>query len=56
MNVEKISAITIKVNDMTRSTHFYNRPLGLEVLYGGENVHFSSLKALGAKDTIRNLT
>ena len=56
MNVEKISAITIKVIVMTRSTHFYNRPLGLEVLYGGENVHFSSLKALGAKDTIRNLT
>ena len=56
MNVDKISAITIKVNDVARSTHFYNRLLGLEVLYGGENVHFSSLKALGAKDTIRNLT
>jgi len=28
MNVEKISAITIKVNDMTRSMHFYNRLLG----------------------------
>ncbi len=55
MNVEKISAMTIRVNDMARSTHFYNRPLGLEVLYGGENVHFSSLKALGAKDTTLNL-
>ena len=55
MNVDKISAITIKVNDVARSTHFYNRLLGLEVLYGGENVNFSFLKALGAKDTILNL-
>ncbi len=55
MNVEKISAITIKVNDMARSVHFYNRLLGLEVLYGGENAHFSSLKTLGAKDMILNL-
>jgi catechol 2,3-dioxygenase-like lactoylglutathione lyase family enzyme len=55
MNVEKISAITIKVNDMARSVHIYNKLLGLEVLCGGENVHFSSLKALGAKDTILNL-
>jgi len=55
MNVEKISAITIKVNDMTRSMHFYNRLLGLKVLYGGENACFSSLQTLGAKDTILNL-
>jgi len=27
MNVEKISAITIKVNDMARSVHFYNKLL-----------------------------
>ena len=25
MNVEKISEITIKVNEMARSVHFYNR-------------------------------
>jgi catechol 2,3-dioxygenase-like lactoylglutathione lyase family enzyme len=57
MNVEKISAITIKVNDMARSVHFYNRllELGLEVLYGGENAYFSSLQTLGVKDTILNL-
>jgi catechol 2,3-dioxygenase-like lactoylglutathione lyase family enzyme len=55
MNVERISAITIKVNDMARSVHFYNRLLGLKVLYGGENAHFSSLQTLGAKDTILNL-
>src|SRR6266478_934689 len=29
--------------------------LGVEVLYGGENAHFSSLKTLGAKDMILNL-
>ncbi len=29
MNVEKISAITIKVNDMARSVHFYNSLLVL---------------------------
>jgi catechol 2,3-dioxygenase-like lactoylglutathione lyase family enzyme len=55
MNVEKISAITIKVSDMARSVHFYNRLLGLKVLYGGENAYFSSLQTLGTKDTILNL-
>jgi len=50
MNVEKISAITIKVNDMARSMHFYNRLLGLKVLYGDENGCFSSsLQTLGTK-------
>jgi len=55
MNVEKISAITIKVNDMASSVHFYNRLLGLKVLYGGENAYFSSLQTFGVKDTILNL-
>ena len=55
MKVEKISAITIKVNDMARSVHFYNRLLGLKLLYGGEHAYFSSLQTLGAKDTILNL-
>jgi catechol-2,3-dioxygenase len=49
MNVKKISAITIKVNDMARSMHFYNRLLGLKVLYGDENACFSSLQTLGTK-------
>jgi catechol 2,3-dioxygenase-like lactoylglutathione lyase family enzyme len=49
MSVEKISAITIKVNDMARSMHFYNRLLGLKVLYGDENACFSSLQTLGTK-------
>jgi catechol 2,3-dioxygenase-like lactoylglutathione lyase family enzyme len=55
MNVEKISAITIKVNDMARSMHFYNRLLGLKVLCGGENAYFSCLQTLRAEDTILNL-
>ena len=55
MNVEKISAITIKVNDMARSVHFYNKLLGLKVLYGGEDTDFSSRQTLGAKDAILNL-
>ncbi len=55
MNVEKISAITIKVSDMARSVHFYNGLLGMKILYGGESACFSSLQTLGAKDTILNL-
>jgi len=56
MNLERISAITINVNSMARSVHFYSRLLGLKVLYGGENAYFSSLQTLGAKDTILNLS
>ena len=55
MNVEKISAITIRVNDMARPAHFYRKLLGMKILYGGENAYFSSLHTLGAKDTILNL-
>jgi catechol 2,3-dioxygenase-like lactoylglutathione lyase family enzyme len=55
MNVEGISAITIKVSDMARSVQFYNTLLGLKILYGGENAHFSSLQTLRPKDTILNL-
>ena len=29
MKVEKVFAITIKINDMARSVHFYNRLLGV---------------------------
>src|SRR5260370_41959278 len=55
MNVEKTSAITIKVNDMARSVLFYNRLLGLKVLYGGQNGCFFSLPTLGAKEAILHL-
>lgn len=55
MNVGRIAAITIKVSDMEKSVHFYSKLLGMKILYGGENDHFSSLQTLGAKDTILNL-
>ena len=48
MNVQKISAITIRVSDMTRSVRFYNKILGLGIRYGGEEAHFSSLGTKGA--------
>ena len=55
MSVKKISAITIKVCDMARSVHFYNKILGLEILYGGENAYFSSLRPQRANEAILNL-
>ena len=55
MNIERISAITIKVSDMARSVHFYNKLLGLKILHGGETAYFSSLQTPSAKDTILNL-
>ena len=55
MNLTRISAITIKISDMARSLHFYNKLLGLKILYGGENAYFSSLQTFGTKDTILNL-
>ena len=55
MNVERISAVTLKVGEMTRSVHFYNDILGLKMLYEGKNAYFSSLRTLGEKDVILNL-
>lgn len=55
MNVEKISAITIKVRDMRASVVFYKNILGLKTLYGGETAHFSSLCPKDANHTILNL-
>ena len=55
MNVERISAVTLKVRDMAKSVHFYNKLLGLKILYGGETAYFSSLRTLGEKDVILNL-
>ena len=55
MNVQRISAITLRVSDMARAVGFYRDVLGLEVLYGGPASSFSSLRTAGAKDTILNL-
>ena len=55
MKAERISAITIKVSDLAKSVHFYNKLLGLKILYEGQEAYFSSLQTLSAKDTILNL-
>ena len=48
MNVQEISAITIRVGDMARSVRFYHGILGLRIRYGGEDAAFSSLGTKGA--------
>lgn len=53
--VEKISAVTIKVIDMRASIRFYRNILGLELLYGGQNASFSSLRTHDTEHTILNL-
>jgi catechol 2,3-dioxygenase-like lactoylglutathione lyase family enzyme len=55
MKVEKISAITLRVANVRTSVQFYRDVLGMEILYGGEDWRFSSLRAQGAKDLILNL-
>ena len=42
--IRHISAVTFAVRDMARSVEFYKK-LGFELLYEGEHVAFSSLKA-----------
>jgi catechol 2,3-dioxygenase-like lactoylglutathione lyase family enzyme len=49
--IEKISAITLRVTNMKASVLFYRNVLGMELLYGGEQSSFSSLRAR----TIQNL-
>jgi catechol 2,3-dioxygenase-like lactoylglutathione lyase family enzyme len=53
--VEKISAVTFQVTDMQRSVQFYRDVLGMEVIYGGEESHFSSLRAGETESAILNL-
>ena len=55
MTVEKISAVTLKVTSMQASVRFYRDLLGMEVVYGGEDWCFSSLRAKSTKDPILNL-
>jgi catechol 2,3-dioxygenase-like lactoylglutathione lyase family enzyme len=42
--IRHISAVTFAVRDMARSIEFYEK-LGFELLYGGDDAGFSSLKA-----------
>ena len=53
--VQKISAVTFRVANMTESVRFYRDVLGMEIIYGGEGQCFSSLRAEDAPYPILNL-
>lgn len=55
MPVEKISAVTLRIANMRTSVRFYRDVLGLEIVYGGEDAHFSSLSTKEGKGPILNL-
>ena len=55
VTVEKISAVALKVASMPTSVRFYRDLLGLEMIYGGEDVYFSSLRTKHGKDPILSL-
>jgi catechol 2,3-dioxygenase-like lactoylglutathione lyase family enzyme len=55
MTVEKISAVTFRVLNIKASVRFYGDVLGMEVVYGGEDAFFSSLRAKDAEYPILNL-
>lgn len=49
MNVERISGVTLRVANMGASVRFYRDVLGLEIIYGGEEAYFSSLRTKDGK-------
>ena len=53
--IEKISAITFRVSNMQASVNFYRDVLGMELLYGGEQASFSSLRPTHSESAILNL-
>jgi len=53
--LERISAVTLRVTNMTKSVRFYRDVLGMELLYGGEDAGFSSLRARDEQSAILNL-
>ena len=55
VGVEKISAVTLRVSNMKASVQFYRKVLGMELLYGGEQSSFSSLRANDSESAILNL-
>jgi catechol 2,3-dioxygenase-like lactoylglutathione lyase family enzyme len=55
VNIETISAVTLKVSSMTNSVRFYRDVLGMEIIYGGEDDCFSSLRTKDEKGPILNL-
>jgi catechol 2,3-dioxygenase-like lactoylglutathione lyase family enzyme len=55
MRVEKIAAVTLWVADMRRSVRFYGDVLGMEIVFGGEEEFFSSLRVKYGSAPILNL-
>jgi catechol 2,3-dioxygenase-like lactoylglutathione lyase family enzyme len=55
MRIEKISAVTLKVASMLDSVRFYGDVLGMEIVFGGEDAFFSSLRAKHGSAPILNL-
>ena len=53
--VEKISAVTFQVTNMHVSVRFYRDVLGMELIYGGEDSNFSSLRANEAESAILSI-
>ena len=53
--VEKISAITFRTANMKASVQLYRDVRGMELLYGGEQASFSSLRAKDSQSTMLNL-
>jgi len=53
--LEKISAVTLRVASMLTSVRFYRDLLGMQVIYGGEDSYFSSLRTKNGTDPILNL-
>jgi catechol 2,3-dioxygenase-like lactoylglutathione lyase family enzyme len=55
MKIEKISAVTFRVANMRDSVRFYRDVLGMELVYGGEDSGFSSLRAKDVQSAVLNL-
>jgi catechol 2,3-dioxygenase-like lactoylglutathione lyase family enzyme len=55
VNIEEISAVTLKVASMRNSVRFYRDVLGMKIIYGGEDECFSSFRTKEGKGSILNL-
>jgi catechol 2,3-dioxygenase-like lactoylglutathione lyase family enzyme len=53
--IEKISGITFRVVNMKASVQFYRDVLGMEMVYGGEQASFSSLRTNDSESAVLNL-
>jgi catechol 2,3-dioxygenase-like lactoylglutathione lyase family enzyme len=55
VNIERISAVMLKVASMRNAVRFYRDVLGMEIIYGGEDACFSSFRTKEGKGPILNL-